>query len=273
MTDAFFTVDQKVATLVTACDSMNNKTEYSPGKVLPGLRAGSRLWYESFATLLKEKLNLQQCDSYPSLLKDPSNLCFLLLHVDDMMVVGDASYIDSKLLPVLNASYKVSCSFIRNVGDEVVFLNQLVKLAGIKPSNVCKKIPGHPLIDDFDTTKELNTTECSAHHTSFEYRRVQTHSKNEGHSTSFGELFAWDKRAVPQSPVQRWLVHQVFITLMVAVNCPLLVELCLLFVKRLTWKFSVMLAGLRKSKTDAVLVQLAFWLQRVFYILHHVRKS
>ena len=41
--DAFLTVDQKEATLVTACDSMGNKTEYSLGKVLPGQRAGSQL--------------------------------------------------------------------------------------------------------------------------------------------------------------------------------------------------------------------------------------
>ena len=180
--DAFLTVDQKEATLVTACDSMGNKTEYSLGKVLPGQRAGSQLWYESFSSMLKQKLGMQECESYPSLLKDPSSSCFLLLHVDDMMVVGDASYIDSKFLPALKASYKVSCSFTRNVGDEVVFLkrthklvthdrltinahpkhiDQLVKLAGIKPSNVCKKTPGHPLIDEFDTTKELNATESS----------------------------------------------------------------------------------------------------------------
>ena len=32
-------------------------------------------------------------------------------------------------------------------------IDQLVKLAGIKPGNVCKKTPGHPLIDEFGATK------------------------------------------------------------------------------------------------------------------------
>ncbi len=162
-----------------------DKTEYSLGKVLPGQRAGSQLWYESFSAMLKEKLGMQQCESYPSLRKAPSNSCFLLLHVDDMMVVEDASYIDSKFLSALNASNKVSCSSIRAVGDEVAFLkrtrrlvtcdrstisahpkriDQLVKLAGIKPSNVWQKTPGHPLIDEFDTTKEPNGTESSEFH-------------------------------------------------------------------------------------------------------------
>ena len=40
-------------------------------------------------------------------------------------------------------------------------IDQLVKLAGIEPSNVGKRAPGHPQIDELDTTKELNATESS----------------------------------------------------------------------------------------------------------------
>ena len=73
-------------------------------------------------------------------------------------------------------------SFIRSVGDELVFLKrtykmvsvdrlttsthpkhveQLVKLAGIKTSGAMRKLPGHPQMDDVDNTPELEAHEAS----------------------------------------------------------------------------------------------------------------
>eukprot|EP00434_Breviolum_minutum_P037111 symbB.v1.2.032893.t1/scaffold4013.1/size46388/4 len=180
--DAFLTVKQREATLVTACDSLGNKTDYSLGRVLPGQRLGSQLWYEDFSTYLKHELNFCQCGAYPSLLKESGGRCYLLLHVDDMLISGDAKFIDEKLVPLLQKKYKISSSFIRSVGDELVFLKrthrlvstdrliisthpkhveQLVKLTGIKTSGALKKVPGHPQMDDVDDTPELEAHECS----------------------------------------------------------------------------------------------------------------
>ena len=180
--DAFLTVKQCEATLVTACDSLGNKTDYSLGRVLPGQRLGSQLWYEDFSTYLKNELNFCQCGAYPSLLKESGGKCYLLLHVDDMLISGDAKFIDEKLIPLLQKKYKISSSFIRCVGDELVLLKrthklisigrlvisthpkhveQLVKLTGIKTSGALKKVPGHPQMDDVDDTAELEAHEAS----------------------------------------------------------------------------------------------------------------
>ena len=179
--DAFLTVQQREATLVTACDSFGNKTDYSLGRVLPGQRLGSQLWYEDFSTFLKNELNFCQCGAYPSLLKESGGRCYLLLHVDDMLISGDAKFIDEQLVPLLQKKYKISSSFIRFVGDELVFLKrthklvsndrltisthpkhveQLVKLTGIKTSGALKKVPGHPQMDDVDDTAELEAQEA-----------------------------------------------------------------------------------------------------------------
>ena len=90
--DAFLTVKQREATLVTACDSLGNKTDYSLGRVLPGQRLGSQLWYEDFSTYSKDELKFCQCGAYPSLLKESGGRCYRLLHVDDMLVSGDAKF-------------------------------------------------------------------------------------------------------------------------------------------------------------------------------------
>ena len=89
---------------------------------------------------------------------------------------------DDKLIPLLQQRYNISSSFIRVVGDELVFLKrthkmvfvdrltisthpkqveQLVKLAGIKTSGAMKKVPGHPQIDDVANTPELEAHEAS----------------------------------------------------------------------------------------------------------------
>ena len=173
---------QREATLVTACDSLGNTADYSLGRVLPGQRLGSQLSYEDFSTYLKDELHFCQCDADPSVLKESGGRCFLILHVGDILITGDSKFIDDKLIPLLQQKYKISSSFIRSAGDDLVLLKlthkmvsadrltisthpkhmeQLVKLAGIKTSGAMKKVPGHPQIDDVDNTPELEAREAS----------------------------------------------------------------------------------------------------------------
>ena len=105
---AFLTVKQRGATLVTACDSLGNKNDHRLGRVLAGQRLGSQLWYEDFSTYLKDALSFCQCDAYTSLLKESGVRCFLLLHVDDMLITGASKFIGDKLIPLLQQRYKIS---------------------------------------------------------------------------------------------------------------------------------------------------------------------
>ena len=180
--DAFLTVTQREPTVVTAVDSLNKSTTFALGKVLPGQRAGSQWWYESITELLCSELDMRQCKSYPNLLSTPDHSCLILLHVDDMLICGKDTFIDGKLVPMLEKHHRISSAFIRQVGDEISFLKrthrlvspdkltisthprhieQLMKLTGVKPTSRPKKVPGHPLMDEFDETEELDALESS----------------------------------------------------------------------------------------------------------------
>ena len=72
ITDAFLTVTQIEPTLVTCGDR-----EFALGRVLPGQRSGSQVWYDSVTSFLHTELDIISCTAYPSLLKsaDPNNFC------------------------------------------------------------------------------------------------------------------------------------------------------------------------------------------------------
>lgn len=180
--DAFLTVPQREPTVATAVDSMGVGKTYALGKVLPGQRAGSQWWYESITSLLCQELDMTQCGCYPNLLGTKDGACTILLHVDDMLVCAKDSFIDNRLIPMLEKHHKISSAFIRNVGDEMAFLKrshrlvsenkmvisshprhveQLLKLMGAKPTSRPKRVPGQPLMDEEDNTEELNNQEAS----------------------------------------------------------------------------------------------------------------
>ena len=150
--------------------------------MLPGQRAGSQWWYEDILHVLCAELGMVQCEPYPNLLANKDRSCLILLHVDDMLVTGDKQFVTNKLLDVLQKHYKVSSSFIQDIGDEISFLKrshrllgggklviqshprhieQLMKLAGVKASSQPKKVPGHPLIDEVDSSATLDMAEST----------------------------------------------------------------------------------------------------------------
>ena len=61
---------------------------FSLGKVLPGQRDGSLLWYRDITSYLKLELGMEEHAAYPCLLKSPDGSCAVLIHVDDLLVVG-----------------------------------------------------------------------------------------------------------------------------------------------------------------------------------------
>ena len=64
--DAFLTVPQLQPTLVTS-----DTQSFALGRVLPGQRDGSQLWFESVTNFLHEKLGFEHCSAYPGLLRSP----------------------------------------------------------------------------------------------------------------------------------------------------------------------------------------------------------
>ena len=62
--DAFLTVGQETPTLVHTKDADGTAHSFSLGKVLPGQRDGSLLWYQAITGFLKTTL-VEECPLYP----------------------------------------------------------------------------------------------------------------------------------------------------------------------------------------------------------------
>ena len=180
--DAFLTVDQIQPTIVS-CELASGETEeYALGKVLPGQRDGSLLWYKSLTNFLAEHLQMQPLPLYPCLLKSPDSKCLMLLHVDDILVVCGKDYLEDSLLKALSGKYKVSAEVMQFLGDSVTFLKRrlvleafdkmiiyphpkhftrLFELVGVKKTWKPKNIPAHSQILECFETAELGSDRAS----------------------------------------------------------------------------------------------------------------
>ena len=175
--DAFLTVTQKQPTIVTS-----GSETYALGRVLPGQRDGSQLWFESVSGFLNEKLGFEHCAAYPSLLRSPGGECLLLLHVDDMLVLTDEQYFNEKLMPALSGKYKTSVHCMCKPGDTFEFLkrihvlvddetihvqqnprhfDKLFDVVGVQSSLNPKKVPCHELMNEVDETPALDPCKAS----------------------------------------------------------------------------------------------------------------
>ena len=126
--DAFLTVKQQRPTIVT-CQLADGQTlSYGLGKVLPGQRGGSLLWHQDVTNLLKQQLGMFAHAPYPCVLKTADNACFVLIHVDDILVVGQRDYVLNKFVPCLENKYEISTQVIAKPGDELHFLKRRMTL-------------------------------------------------------------------------------------------------------------------------------------------------
>eukprot|EP00435_Cladocopium_sp_Y103_P017441 s1870_g4.t1 len=100
--DAFLTVKQEVPARVSCTDAAGSTASYSLGRVLPGQRDGSLLWYKDLAKFVKEcSLEMTEFKSCPSILKSKNGDCFLMIHVDDLLVVGTRKAVMDEVIPAL----------------------------------------------------------------------------------------------------------------------------------------------------------------------------
>ena len=182
VSDAFLTVKQETPTVVTCVDATGRKQEFGLGRVLPGQRDGALLWYRDITGLLKGKLDMEEMSACPCLLRAPNCQALILLHVDDLLVVGDYSFTELQLLPVLKEKYKLSMELMKDPGDEVTFLkrnhvlmsktemviyphekhfHKLFDLLKIKRSWKPKNVPSHTMINEIDSSAELGPQQAS----------------------------------------------------------------------------------------------------------------
>ena len=174
--DAFLTVRQETPTVVTCIDSNGTSQRFGLGKVLPGQRDGSLLWYRDITKVLYEHLQIEAFPAYPCLLRSPYMEVLILLHVDDMLLVGDFEYLEKKVIPILSGLYKLSIERMSKPGDEICFLkrrhimlsdfemviyphtkhyDKLFDLLNFRRSWKPKNTPGHSQINEIDETEEL----------------------------------------------------------------------------------------------------------------------
>ena len=74
---------------------------------LPGQRDGSSLWHKDLVKFVEESLEMNEFDSYPSMLPSKRGDCFLMIHVDDLLVVGNRNVVMVELVPTLQSMYAI----------------------------------------------------------------------------------------------------------------------------------------------------------------------
>ena len=88
-------------TLVHTTDAQGVVRSYALGRVLPGQRDGSLLWYQAITSFLKTKLDLVEHEPYPCILKSKDGAC------DDLLIVGGRDYVHGTFLPALKRAYDI----------------------------------------------------------------------------------------------------------------------------------------------------------------------
>ena len=123
-------------------------------------------------------------EAYPSMLRSAKGDCLMLVHIDDILIVGSRKTVLEELIPSLQAKYTVSIEIMSGPGDEVTFLKkthqllsdgrmiirihpkhleQLCKLLHLSKRLQNKRSPGHSEIETPDTTEELDQHDASVY--------------------------------------------------------------------------------------------------------------
>ena len=80
--------------------------------MLPGQRDGSLLWYKDITEFLKSKLDMVEHEPYPCVLATRDRSCVVMIHVDDMLIVGhndvDQEFALGKFMDTMRSKYDIS---------------------------------------------------------------------------------------------------------------------------------------------------------------------
>ena len=123
--DAFLTVEQEEPTRVKCIAADGTSISYSLGRVLPGQLDGSLLWHKDLVRFLgNSSLKMVENEAYPSMLRSSKGDCLMLVHIDDILIVGARTTVLEELIPSLQAKYTISIEIMSGPGDEVTFLKK-----------------------------------------------------------------------------------------------------------------------------------------------------
>ena len=114
---------------------------------------------------------------YPCILKTSDSSCFVLIRVDDILVVGRREFAMQKRVKCLQQCYEVATEIMEKPGDEVSFLkrrmtlqhddritiethhkhvDQMCSLLGLNRKLQNRKTPGHSDMDQVDSTGDVS---------------------------------------------------------------------------------------------------------------------
>ena len=106
ISDAFLQVPQSLPRAVSI-----NGTSYIILKCLPGQRDASRLWFNYFVGRVQHHVVAVTCKEQPCILR-VKDCGVLLLHVDDVLFMGDEAWLRETLIPKLESEFKLTYTII-----------------------------------------------------------------------------------------------------------------------------------------------------------------
>ena len=119
ISDAFLQVPQSLPRAVTI-----NGCSHIILRCLPGQRDASRLWFNYFVGRVQHHVDAVSCKEQPCILR-VKNFGVLLLHVDDVLFMGDEKWLRDTLIPKLESEFKMTYTIIsRETGGGFEFLKR-----------------------------------------------------------------------------------------------------------------------------------------------------
>ena len=89
---------------------------------LPGQRWEARAWSEHLSDYLQQEADFQHCPLNPCLARNDKMM--LPVHVDDVILMGDKTYVQEIFRLLLKKKLDLSCESLKEVGDSISFLKR-----------------------------------------------------------------------------------------------------------------------------------------------------
>ena len=118
--DAFLQVPQPLPRVVRL-----GREEYVILRCLPGQRDAAKLWYQFFLSKLQQRFSATVCTEQPCVFRVGRKLA-MVIHVDDILFLGEQTWVEEVFLPGLEQEFKLSYAFAdRASGGSFEFLKRL----------------------------------------------------------------------------------------------------------------------------------------------------
>ena len=117
--DSFLQVEQKEPLRVRLGKGPHGAQDFFVLRNLPGQRLGARAWFDHLSDYFKEKANFKHCLLNPCLARNDKMM--LLVHVDDVILMGEKTCVQDVFLPLLTEKFELNCELLQDVGDSISF--------------------------------------------------------------------------------------------------------------------------------------------------------